>query len=207
MGNPILARRLLRRSVLAAIQQANSAGSLGWSIHSPGDWATVSARYPAVLVRNAKERKHSNSRAMPNFTTIVGVEVEARLDATTGEDAQDNIEALGFQLEQIVLGDPATVALIQQVAFVETETEITADAKKHLAGIRIVFGFEIYEEFEPNLAPIALQGIDLHADLGNVFDPTGTYSNPPFPDAATPAPRTSGPDGRDEGGLSIDLPQ
>lgn len=207
MANPILARRLLRQSVLAAIQQANTAGSLSWFIHSPGDWSTVSPRYPAILVRNAKERKHSNSRAMPNFTTIVGVEVEARLDAVTGEDAQDNIEALGFLLEKIVLGDPATVALIQQVAFVETDTEITAEAKKHLAGIRIVFGFEVYEEFEPNLTPITLQGLDLHADLVNVFDPSGTYPNPPFPDAVTPAPRTSGPDGRDEGGLSIDLPQ
>jgi hypothetical protein len=52
-----------------------------------------------------------------------------------------------------------------------------------------------------------LQHISITNDLTNVFDATGIYDNPPFPDAVNAAPRTAGPDGRAEGGLDIDLTQ
>lgn len=61
--------------------------------------------------------------------------------------------------------------------------------------------------WQPTGTPITSVGI--HADLGAPFDPNGTYTPstdaPPYTPA--PAPRTSGPDGRDEGALDITLPQ
>jgi hypothetical protein len=52
-----------------------------------------------------------------------------------------------------------------------------------------------------------LQTVDINVDTAAPFDPNGTYANPPFPSAVNPAPRTSGPDGRNEGALTISLPQ
>lgn len=54
---------------------------------------------------------------------------------------------------------------------------------------------------------IPLDGVSVTSDLHNVFDPTGTYADPLFPDSITPAPRDVGPDGRAEGGLSFEFPQ
>ncbi len=55
-------------------------------------------------------------------------------------------------------------------------------------------------------ATVDVTTLTVDTDLTNIFDPTGTYPNPPFPSAVTPEPRTSGPDGRAEGGLSFTLP-
>lgn len=56
---------------------------------------------------------------------------------------------------------------------------------------------------------VALTSIGIHADLGNVYSPTGTFT--PNPDAPTytptSPPRTAGPDGRDEAVLDFELPQ
>lgn len=62
------------------------------------------------------------------------------------------------------------------------------------------------EAFFPIVA-VPLDSIGLHVDTAQPFDPNGTYANPPFPASVHPAPRTSGPDGRDEGALNINLPQ
>ena len=59
----------------------------------------------------------------------------------------------------------------------------------------------------PDPVPSAFQEAQIHLDTTTPFDASGTYPNPPFPDAVQPAPRTSGPDGRAEGGLDIQLPQ
>ena len=40
-----------------------------------------------------------------------------------------------------------------------------------------------------------------------IEEESGTYTGSPFPGSVTAAPRTTGPDGRDEGALQIDLPQ
>jgi hypothetical protein len=48
--------------------------------------------------------------------------------------------------------------------------------------------------------------VNLHADLISQFDPLGVYGALLFPDAVQPAPRTAGPDGRDEGYVEINFP-
>lgn len=198
----ILARRQVRLAALAALQGAN----LGATIECPGDWTTPPDILPAILLRTPRDRKESIARSQPDFTTTVTLELEARIEASSAVAAQDAIEALGYNIEQALFTSVGLIALLQQVASVDTETEISSDGRRHLGGIRMTIALELFEAFEP--APgIALTSIGIHADMGNPFDPTATYAGSLFPAAVQPAPRTSGPDGRDEGALDISLPQ
>ena len=218
---PMLARRQLRLAALSAIQSIQSSAGI-LTVDSPGDWNTPPERMPAVLLRNGRERKDSVNKGMPEFNTTAAIEIEARIEAATATAAQDAIEALGYAIENAILLDYNVISMVQQVTSVDTETEITADGRRHLGGIRMVLSFEMFEAFDPTAAPpvattwpvvpaatVPFTSVGLHADLAGTFDPTGVYTPsadaPPY--TPTPAPRTIGPHGRDEGALDITLPQ
>jgi hypothetical protein len=198
----MLARRQIRIAALAALQGAIPETR----IECPGDWTTPTDILPIILLRTPRDRKESITKTQPEFTTTVSLELEARIEANTAEAAQDAIELLGYNIEQALFTNVALISIIQQVASVDTETEITADSRRHLGGIKMTIGFEVFEAFEPTDF-IALTGMDIHLDTGVPFDATGTYQSPAFPDAVNPAPRTSGPDGRDEGALTFTFPE
>ncbi len=204
-GQTILARRQVRLAALAALNGAN----LGATIDSPGDWSTPPDRLPAILLRAPSDRKESVAKTQPEFTTTVALEIEARVGANTAEAAQDRLESLGAAIEQALFTNHDLIALLQQVASVDTRTEITAEGRAHIGMLKMVVDLELFEAFDPFAvaAPPALTSVGIHVDMANPFDANGTYANPPFPDAVSPAPRTSGPDGRDEGALDITLPQ
>lgn len=203
------ARRQVRLAVLAAL----SGASLGATIQCPGDWETPPSKLPAILMRVSGDRKESIMRGPPEFTTTVTVEIEARVEAATAEAAQDALEALCYAIECAIFTNYALTSIIQQVASIDSVIDITADGRRQLGGAMMTFAFELVEVFDPVLQspvqPVAvpLTEVQLHNDMLGTFDPAGTYANPPFPASVTPAPRTTGPDGRDEGALDINLPQ
>lgn len=205
----MLARRRVRLAALAAL---TGDSFIGVTIDSPGDWNTPPEGVPAILLRAPDDRKESIGRGAPQFTTSCSVEIEARVGAVTEGEAQDAIEALCFSIEMALLTNDALIRIINQVASVDTRTEVSADGRIHYGGARMVFVFEMPEMFDsfgidassPGW-PTPLTSFGLHFDAGAPFDATGTYPNPFL--AATPAPRTTGPDGRDEGALDIVLPQ
>ncbi len=216
-SQPMLARRQLRLAVLAALQRIQ-----GVSVDSPGDWATPPAKLPAILMRVGRERKEALTRSMPEFTTVATVEIEARVEATTAAAAQDAIEALCYSIENMVLTDFSVIGMTQKVSSIDSEIEITANGKSQFGGVKMEIAVEMMEAFDPTVpaprptvwpaTPSATQpltSVGIHADMTGSFDPDGTYT--PSPDAPAytpvPAPRTTGPDGRDEGALDITLPQ
>ncbi len=201
----ILARRQLR----LAAKQAISAFT-GVTVESPGDWESQPVNMPSIKLRCPMERKQSLARTMPEFTTTVTLELLARVVADTEDAAQDAIEALGQAIEQAVFGSVALVRLCQQFSTVTTETDISADGKKHFGGIKLSIDCELFESFDPTeINPAdypAAQKVAVHVDTAQPFDATGIYPSPAFPASVPPAPRTTGPDGRDEGYLEINLP-
>lgn len=216
-SEPMLARRQLRLAVLAALQAIPSV-----TVLSPGDWDTPTTVLPAILMRVGRERKESVAKTQPEFTTSCVVEIEARVEATTAESAQDSIESLGYAIENAVYQNYAVMGMVQQIALVDSETEITANGRRHLAGLKMSVTFEMFESFDPTetapllttwpvipVTTVPLTSVGIHADMDAPFDPNGTYTPstdaPPY--TPTPAPRTIGPDGRDEGALDIQLPQ
>jgi hypothetical protein len=202
----ILARRQLRLSAKAVI-----AALTGVTVESPGDWNIVPSKLPNIRVRVPSERKSSSTRSMPTFTTTASLQILATLQAGTADDAQDQIDALGQLIEAAFFSAQPLVRMCQQFTSVNTEVEVTAEGERHIARMLMTVDCEMFESFDPTeINPAdypALQQLNVHVDMLAPFDPSGTYANPPFPDSVTPAPRTSGPDGRDEGRLQIDLPQ
>ena len=166
------------------------------------------------------EQKQSINRGMAEFTTTASVVVQGQISAATAEAAQDAIEDLAYQVENAILKGYWITSMIQQFSSVQTEIEVTADGRRQLAGFKMTLSAETFEAFDPTVAaPVGpawppadpviapFQEMQVHLDMVNPFDSNGTYPNPPFPGSVLPAPRTSGPDGRDEGALDIQLPQ
>ena len=208
-AGPIVARRQLRLAVLAALEGATSATA----VVSPGDWTTQVQNLPAVLVRAPRGSKEPTSRGAPTFTSIVVIEVETKVVGKTGPETQDLLEQLDAEVEVALLTNYALVRMTQQFS-IEVESEVNADGRNHYGGSKWVIRCEVFESFDPiydapaSVQPVAppLDGMTVHADLANVFDANGAYQGAAFPTAVLPAPRSAGPDGRDEGGLSINFP-
>ncbi|QJD91802.1 hypothetical protein HH213_17930 [Duganella dendranthematis] len=207
---PITARREIRLAVVAALKNVPSATD----IDSPGDWTTQLASLPAIQVRAPRGSKEPLGRGAPSYTSVVLIEIETKVVGKTGAEAQDLLESFDAEVEVALLTNHNLVAMTQQMSF-EIESEINAEGRHHYGGSKWSIRCEVAEMFDPiyeapsGAQPVAIpfQGMDVHADLANVYDPTRTYPNAAFSDAVKPAPRSAGPDGRDEGGLSINFPQ
>ncbi len=202
----MLARRQLRLAALPALQALT-----GVTVDCPPVLSTPPKKMPYVGLRCGTERKAGPvTQQLATFTTTVPLEIIARVSATTKEAAQDEIEALAYRIEQAVLSLVTLTALVQKIAGVTTTTEISGEGSAFQAGIEMIVDCEVFEEFDPTVINAdnypRLEGVNVHVDAGRPFDATGDYPDAPFPDAVPPAPRTSGPDGRDEGSLVIDFP-
>lgn len=219
LAQPMLARRMLRLAVLGALEPLKATAGVK-TIASPGVWPTPSEKLPAILVNAPTEQKLPNSVGQANFVTGSTVVVQGQLARSTPEEALDAIDALAFAVENAVLMDYWVTRTVQRFTSVQTDIEVTSDGGPHLGGFRMTLVGEMFETFDPTQVQppgspwppaspliVPFEQAQIHLDTMQPFDPNGTYPNPPFPDAVTPAPRTSGPDGRDEGGLDIQLPQ
>jgi hypothetical protein len=199
---------LTRQFRLAVIAALSGPEFLGVSIQSPGDISTPLSKLPAILIRAVNESKDSLDVARPEFNASPIVELDVRISASTSEAAQDALEAILFNVQQSLFTNQALTAMGQAV-FASRSDDYSAEGATHLGVSKLVVTFKAFEYFEPDTALIAvpLTSMGIHVDSLGTFDPAGTYSNPAFPASVTAAPRTSGPDGRDEGALDITLPQ
>lgn len=183
-------------------------------METPGDWVTQPEKMPAVLLRVTRGNREPWTAGPASFTSTVIVELESRAVGLTAVAAQEAIDALDLAVETALLTNDAFVGLTQRI-YIDTETEISAEGRNHFGGTKWAIRCEFPEVFDPiydapaAVQPVAppLEGLDLQVDLADVFDATGTYPAGTFADAVLPAPRESGPDGRDEGGLTINLLQ
>ena len=198
----MLARRQLRMAVLEALR----AGIHNTVIVSPGDWETPPGKLPEIKLRCGNETKTPSANQVPAFTTSATLELFLRVDGETAEHAQERLEVLCDLVETTVMGNAAFIELTTKLPSINTRTEIKSDGQRHLAGCLMAITCETFELFNPDfsLAP-PLDQVFVNVDTQVPFDATGTYPSPPFPASVEPAPRATGPDGRDEGQLQINL--
>jgi len=159
----MLFRRQMRIAVISALRKAELwLGDDPLTIESPGNWkiqqSPDSVSMPCVLIRTSMESKSSVMQAgIPEFNTATSIDVMCVLSSTTAEKAQDDIEQLWFQIENILLTDYSIIGSVQNVQSVDSKLEINSDGNVHIAAISAVFtyvGFEFYDsqsETSPNL--------------------------------------------------------
>lgn len=178
-------------------------------------WPTQDGQTPQLQFALPEEEKRSLGRSGPaQFTVLatlplmVTVSVDGEeLDGGAGA-ARTQLAAVERAIERAVIGHPELMKRVQQIAFVRRQGRVNADGQEIVGQRVIMFGLEFFqgpedfyvEDYE------ALERVEVTVDTLDPFDPAGTYGSPPFPDAVKPAPRASGPDGRAEGRLRIDLP-
>jgi hypothetical protein len=196
----------LRKLVIAALKPEATIAHA--RVFSPGDTPSWDGAFPVIVVRSPYERKDSIGRVAPQFITVATITVVGQVAGPTEAEVEAQLDTLGKQIEKTIINDHELVHNnIQQFLFVETKTETTSEAKGHLGQITVAFGLEFYqgtEDFAPFHA-VPLEGVDIKADMASPFDAQAIYKNPAFPSSVQPPPRTSGPDGRVEAGLSVNF--
>ncbi len=195
----------LRELVRVALVKAGT--DAGRRVFVPRDWPTQGAEYPCILVQTPREVKVSKWKGQPEFDTTVTVSVTGRVQGGTPEQAEGFADQLGNQIEQAVLTDFDLIRSIEQFTTVITDIRVSNDGEYHIGEVQVALDLQVFQVFEPTDNPAntaSLNNLRLHLDAINPYDATGSYSSE-FPASVTTAPRTSGPDGRDEGGLNLDL--
>lgn len=195
--------------VVAAIKAGNTAA--GSRVYSPLDWATTDIQYPAIKVGPSSDDFQSLVKGPPMFEVTTTLEIIGKVEAGAqpgdagAAAAQAALLSLVRQVLVSVINQYDVTLLIQQFPFVRVKYAATAAGENHYAEFRMELGLE-YINTEDDFFPVVGQAISevaVHGDTQSVFDPTGTYPNPPYPDEVVPPPRTTGPDGRDEIGALI----
>lgn len=180
------------------------------------DWPTWSGSYPVIYLQTPSEDKEGlGPNGAPQFKVTATLRISARVQMPAQANgagaaaALVALENLQRQIEVALINYTPLMILLEQIPFVRVEKKVVGEGNQNLAELVMETGLEFYQGPEDFyvIPTDALTEITLDADLGNVFDPTGTYPNPPFPASVLPAPRTGGPDGRSEGGFDITLPQ
>ena len=193
----------------------------GNAVYSPYDWPTSPSTYPLILVHARKERNVSLGPNTPEFDVYTTVEIIARVQSPAGIVDTGSVAALAaaetlkLQIEVALINNPLIWAdpnggqRIEQFTTVDSEINTSSEGSMPMAELAMSIEVKFYqgpEVFFP-IPTNPLQTVNINVDTAEPFDPNGTYANPPFPSAVNPAPRTSGPDGRNEGALTISLPQ
>lgn len=127
--------------------------------------------------------------------------------------------------------DPAGGQRVEQFTSIDSDINTSSEGDMPIAELSLHIEAKFYqgpEDFYP-VPTVPLQTVNVHFDAVEPFDARGQYPDSPFPDAVqsgapvtlsdgtsvvladgeqvTQEQRLSGPDGRDEGALTITLPQ
>lgn len=221
----------LRQITAEALKTGTSAGN---NVFAARTWPTWNGSYPIIWLHAPEEDKDSLGRqGGPQFTVTATIRISARLQVKALPDNASAaamilaLEDMKRQIEMAVINFPPLMSKLQQFPFIRSHMREDGEGEQNIGELVMDVGMEFYqgpEDFyplegpadEPPFDPVAASGIqpivllnefNVTGDLINIVDPTGTYPDSPFPGSVTPAPRTVGPDGRTEGGLSFEFPQ
>lgn len=224
----------LRQLAVAALKGATAAGDEVYAARTwpttkdryPVMWLHTPVEEKEGLGRNGAPQYTVTA----TLRISVRVQVPTRAKNAGAEEATVLLEAFQRRIERILINNPALMERVQQFPFIRSEIFDDSEGDGQLAELVMDIGIEFYqgpEYFYPidegpdqgegldaaaaaaaiaAIAPVSpLLDLRINNDLVNVVDSAGTYADPPFPDAVTPAPRTSGPDGRNESGLTFEF--
>lgn len=183
----------------------------GHRIFAPRTWPTWDGEYPVLIVLTPRERKDRQGLGDLLFNVRSTVRVIGRVSVAAAEDEEGAIVALADlvlmqrQIETHVVGDPR-VARLAQVTAIDVQQGTRSIGKKHIGELIMDLEMSFSQGPEAFFIPqsVPLESVRAFIDSGNVVDKEGTYPTPPLPYNVPDAPRTEGPDGRQEGGFEVD---
>lgn len=207
---------LIQDLIRDAVTGSTAAGA---NVFTPRTWRTPPAGMPFLMVQSPSETKQNVSgRTGPSeFFTVGRFRVVGRIyikaDVTDSTAAAIAAEAalgvLKRQVEVAVINADPIRRAIQQCVSVESVTDVKSDGGATFGELEMTFSLEYYQGPE-DFAPVEsnpFEELALYIDLLNIFSPTGNFNDTPFPGSATGSPRTTGPDGRAEGLVLIEIDQ
>lgn len=191
------------------LRSSTNAGSQVWRART---WPAKLEKLPAIIIDPFySEHRGSLGKNAPQFDTITTVRLRGRVNVAAEADdagglaAAAALETLKSQIERTLVNAYPVMLKIEQFVSIDTDFVFSTEGQQNVAELVMSIAMGFYEGPE-DFAPIEttdLKEAAVYTDLTNVFDPAGTYAETPF--TPVPAPRTTGPDGRVEGGgLLID---
>ena len=191
----------------------------GTRVFKARTWSVNLPTLPAILIEPLyrEQRKGTGSDGV-EFDTVTTITLRGRAAASGNNDDAGGdalataLQTLKGEIENVIVkawmertGELGTVSGFTAI---ESEFVASSEGEKNVGDVVMAFAMAFIEGPDDFPAPtlVELEEVAIYPDLVNVFDPAGTYApiQHPFPAAVEPAPRTSGPDGRVEGGALIE---
>lgn len=198
-----LSRTALRDLVVAVLSNANLVPA--GQVYPSRELPVQANQVPALLVFTHREKAEGLSRGTtPQFRATLTVVVEAIAVSADAETLETALDALADGVLAALLNGPDLPSAVSWFPNFDVSFTVKADGKKFTGSALIALEMVYDYTFAPNLTQ-PLASVGLKVDALYPFDPSGAYpppSNPAYP--VPPAPRVSGPDGRDE--IAADLP-
>lgn len=219
----------LRQIAAEALKGKTEAGD---NVFAARNWPTWNGSYPIIWLHSPEEDKESLGRnGGPQFNVTATIRITARLQLKAlPKNAAASamilaLEDMQRRIEMALINFPPLMTRLQQFPFIRSRMDEDGEGEQNLGELVMDVGMEFYqgpEDFYPleeptpvppfdpvveaaKVSPIVpLERVEITDDLVNVFDASGTYPDAQFPDSVIPSPRTEGPDGRAEGGLSFE---
>ena len=124
----------------------------GARVYAPRDWPTKDDVYPAIFVSAPSGEKESLGRNQPLYTTTETIRLLSRVDAPAASSdgnagpVQATLLAMKRQIEVTLIGAPALMSQIQQIARVRSELGFNSGGEKHLGELGIEMDMEFVED-------------------------------------------------------------
>lgn len=139
-----LYRNQLRDKVAGLLQQTTDARD-NVLIYTP--CPVEIEELPVIFVTVPSENASSNGRHAPDFTRVVQLEVLARVTAQSHATVQALLDRIAEDIEMSIMCSHDIMSMVQQVASIQTEQQISAEAADVIGAVRLTFGMEYTQEY------------------------------------------------------------
>ena len=164
-------RQDLRAAAAAALAPLVPAGR----VFQAPTWPLQASSVPAILLNTSLEAKESLGRAAVAFTVTTQLVVRLQIAAPTDVAAEAAIEALADLAENTLLTSEALMAMLEQVAHLDTELVVTPQSKSYVGEAAITLACQGYwEPVVPPSVPLAEIDVTLTSVLAPVTPLPGT---------------------------------
>jgi hypothetical protein len=145
-------RTELRAAAAAALAPLVPAGR----VFQAPTWPLQPSAVPAILLNTSLEAKEALGKGAVEFTATTQLVVRLQLAAGSDAAAEAAVEALADAAENTLLTSEAFMAMLEQVAHVETEILATPQAKSYVAEAAITLACQSHwEPVVPPSVPLA----------------------------------------------------